>query len=406
MLALLFIATVFAACPSDDCGCSWANQGTCVTNPGPQDICWQTCCCPVLGEETYWSTVDGGDNGDSGNDGGNSGENDPDGWEGVAKTTRYWDCCKPSCSWNGKADIAAGFGPVRACLQDGSPADSNARSGCGGGGDPNVAGPSFACTDNQPWVEDGVLFAFAAGGAGDGDCCSCYELEFLDYSIGASSYQGQLHGERMVVQVTNTGGDLSSSHFDIQIPGGGFGIFNACVGDENPVPQFTGSPSEWGARYGGVAGKAQCGALPAVLQPGCEWRFDHFLNSDNPAVKYRKVRCPESLVAKSGCRLANEVDREVEGGAEPAPTANPTPPPSANEEPCEGFALGKIKRKGNRVPLESKKYSTCVECRDACADSSGTAVMYKESTGACKCYDGKRAKFHAKGRGWLVAMVA
>ena len=64
-----------------------------------------------------------------------------------------------------------------------------------------------------------------------------YELAFMKHSVDSngnictdcSSYTGQLYGQRMVVQVTNKGGDLSKAHFDIQIPGGGFGIFNGCA---------------------------------------------------------------------------------------------------------------------------------------------------------------------------------
>jgi len=32
----------------------------------------------------------------------------------------------------------------------------------------------------------------------------------------------------MIVQATNTGGDLGSNHFDLMIPGGGVGLFDGC----------------------------------------------------------------------------------------------------------------------------------------------------------------------------------
>jgi hypothetical protein len=68
-------------------------------------------------------------------------------------TTRYWDCCKSSCSWNGKGPVTA---PVTACQIDGTtPADVNAQSGCGGG-------PAFICTSNQPWaINDNLAYGFA-----------------------------------------------------------------------------------------------------------------------------------------------------------------------------------------------------------------------------------------------------
>lgn len=80
------------------------------------------------------------------------------------------------------------------------------------------------CNDNQPWeVNDNLSYGFAAasiaGKTEEGWCCSCYELTFTS---------GAVEGKKMVVQVTNTGGDLGSNHFDLQIPGGGVGIFNGC----------------------------------------------------------------------------------------------------------------------------------------------------------------------------------
>ena len=62
----------------------------------------------------------------------------------------------------------------------------------------------------------------------DFQCCECYELTFLDKSVdgegkvceGCSKYGGELAGSTMIVQVINSGGDLGSKQFDIQIPGG------------------------------------------------------------------------------------------------------------------------------------------------------------------------------------------
>lgn len=34
------------------------------------------------------------------------------GQSGSGKTTRYWDCCKPSCAWSGKAAVSH---PVNTC---------------------------------------------------------------------------------------------------------------------------------------------------------------------------------------------------------------------------------------------------------------------------------------------------
>ena len=73
----------------------------------------------------------------------------------VGVTTRYWDCCKPSCGWPGKASVSS---PVQTCAQDGvTPVSSNTRSGC------NTDGTAFACNNQQPWsVNDTLSYGFAA----------------------------------------------------------------------------------------------------------------------------------------------------------------------------------------------------------------------------------------------------
>ena len=54
------------------------------------------------------------------------------GSSGTGSTTRYWDCCKSSCSWPGKASVN---NPVDVCAKNGiTLLDSNTASGCGGGG--------------------------------------------------------------------------------------------------------------------------------------------------------------------------------------------------------------------------------------------------------------------------------
>ncbi|KAI9497831.1 RlpA-like double-psi beta-barrel-protein domain-containing protein-containing protein, partial [Zychaea mexicana] len=201
---------------------------------------------------------------------------------GDGSTTRYWDCCKASCSWPDKASVSS---PVSVCAADGvTLADANEQSGCNGGG-------GYMCTDNQPWeVNENLSYGFAAASiAGldeSGWCCGCYELTFTS---------GEIDGKKMVVQVTNTGGDLGSNHFDLQIPGGGVGIFNGCESQWN-------APSNgWGERYGGLNSASGCTDLPKQLQAGCEWRFNWFKNANNPSVSFKEVTCPSELTKKTGC---------------------------------------------------------------------------------------------------------
>jgi len=104
---------------------------------------------------------------------------------------------------------------------------------------------------------------------------------------------GPVAGKVMVVQSTSTGGDLGNNHFDLNIPGGGVGIFDGCT------PQFGGLPGE---RYGGISSRSQCDSFPDALKPGCYWRFDWFLNADNPNFTFERVQCPSELVARTGCK--------------------------------------------------------------------------------------------------------
>ncbi|WP_373371911.1 hypothetical protein [Archangium lansingense] len=197
---------------------------------------------------------------------------------------RRWDCCKPSGSWTGKADVNA---PVGACAKDGKTvlSDRNAQNACQGG-------PSYMCNKNQPWAADATRsYGFAAAalmGKKESDwLCGCYALKFTS---------GAVKGTTHVVQVIDTAGtDGKSNVFDLLIPGGGVGIFNGCQGQWN-------APADgWGARYGGVSSRSECAGLPADLQAGCNWRFDWFKNADNPTVSFRRVKCPKVITDRSQC---------------------------------------------------------------------------------------------------------
>jgi hypothetical protein len=89
---------------------------------------------------------------------------------GSGKSTRYWDCCKPSCSWKAKAAVNQ---PVFACDANGSRiSDPDVKSGCDGGS-------AYACADQSPWaVSNDLAYGFAAtalsGGTEASWCCACY----------------------------------------------------------------------------------------------------------------------------------------------------------------------------------------------------------------------------------------
>ncbi|KFY31178.1 hypothetical protein V493_01325, partial [Pseudogymnoascus sp. VKM F-4281 (FW-2241)] len=253
---------------------------------------------------------------------------------GNGKTTRYWDCCKPSCSWSDKASFSTG--PVETCDKNNNVlADVNAKSGCENGGS------AFMCGDQTPWaVSDSLAYGFAAvsiaGGTEASWCCACYELTFTS---------GPVSGKKMIVQATNTGGDLGSNHFDINMPGGGFGIFNGCT------PQY-GTPSTgWGEQYGGISSRSQCDAFPAALKAGCNWRFDWFKNADNPAVSFKSVACPRALTNKTGCVRSD--DSPI--GDANVPTAGANVPAASSKVPT---ASSKVPTPDANVPAASSKVPT------------------------------------------------
>lgn len=120
---------------------------------------------------------------------------------GSGTTTRYWDCCKPSCAWPGKATLLSGSTPVTTCDISNNPlTDANAASGCDGG-------TSYQCSNESPWaVSDDLSYGYAAvniaGGSEASWCCACYELTFTS---------GPVDGKKMIVQATNTGSDLAGN---------------------------------------------------------------------------------------------------------------------------------------------------------------------------------------------------
>jgi len=175
-----------------------------------------------------------------------------------------------------------------------------------------------SCTSNHPFVvNDGLSMGFAAaavtGGhhlTGDTNCGQCYELVFV-----ASQHPGSpnawggaapgLVGRRMIVQVTNIGEDVDGNHsFDLQIPGAGLGSRSTgCVAQ---FPGYSVSDFDCGRRYGGCKSRSGCSRLPPALQAGCTWRYDWLQwleeggQTNNPYVKFRRVKCPLQLTEISG----------------------------------------------------------------------------------------------------------
>lgn len=214
------------------------------------------------------------------------------GWVTGTYTTTYWDCCKPSCSWPGKGTLGK---PVRSCHADGSTAGVNERSACEAGG---TAG---ACVDNTPWqVSAKLSYGFAAaavsgssGLTGDDNCGQCYAIRFRT-------------GHTHVIQVTNIGYDVRGDHsFDLMVPGGGRGIFK----DGCDTLHGRGTNADCGRLYGGCQSRSACRQLAPYFRRGCRWRYSWLgeaSRSGNPRVRFRRVRCPKALVARSRTVAADD----------------------------------------------------------------------------------------------------
>ena len=212
-------------------------------------------------------------------------------------TTRYWDCCKPSCGW--KANAAQnGKQPTRSCGSDGSAVVGvDTQSACSGGS-------AYQCYSFAPWsVSSTLSYGYAATGGRNGNCGKCFQLDFT--GTGDNAGASALSSKTMIVQAINIGGDVASTQFDLLIPGGGVGAFNACSNQWGTT--------NLGAQYGGFLTSCNytntscvedyCtkvfGSKPTLLA-GCQWFTGWFSAASNPKIKYAEVACPAEINSKSG----------------------------------------------------------------------------------------------------------
>ena len=265
--------------------------------------------------------------------------------------TRYWDACKPHCSWlkessndKTRADTSsneaflADFGTARNCnihdvevptftLGDVSKAwfgYNGTRSACGEEKEKGV----FTCTDMAPIaVNDTLSYAYVAGTA-DSKCGKCYHLQYdghfaneMENNPPRETHKA-LKGKHMIVMASNIGMDvaggnpnLPAGQFDLMVPGGGVGAFDALT-----TQVKKGSDFNWGAGFGGFLTECQnqlgydatlaayqtcikdmCDAafgdagFPNLLR-GCHWFADWYMAADNPTYYIEEVECPQYLI--------------------------------------------------------------------------------------------------------------
>jgi hypothetical protein len=218
--------------------------------------------------------------------------------------------------------MPSGVSPINSCSASNTPlSNANTQSSCNGGG-------AYMCQGLAPYaVNDTLSYGYAATSNGD-VCGRCYQLQFSGASHNAGSDPGSqaLAGKTMIVQAINVGYDVGGGQFDLLVPGGGVGAFNACSS------QWGVSNDELGAQYGGFLTKCKqqlgygaslssyksCVAQQCTnvferrgltdLAAGCRWFVDWFQAADNPSLKYKEVPCPAALTSESGMNRASRND--------------------------------------------------------------------------------------------------
>ena len=227
------------------------------------------------------------------------------GASGSGWATRYWDCCKPHCSW----PEHAGGNYSKQCTNKGKSENTNWGDGsiCSGGS-------QMTCTSQIPFTIDGctdMAFAFAAVPAANGGSCGkCFQLTF----DGTGKYSNdanikKLKGKKLIIMATNVGGDVQQGQFDIMIPGGGVGIFNGCssMGWGSQGDQYGGllSECEKESNYKATKYKSclteKCNksfANDAEAKKGCLFLADWMGAAGNPNHNYVEVECPQVLKDK------------------------------------------------------------------------------------------------------------
>jgi hypothetical protein len=211
-----------------------------------------------------------------------SGEGLPNVSGGDGHATRYWDCCQTHCSQ---------FDGQR-CGQDGTSGTGDSNSACNGGG-------SFACYSEAPYAISECL-SYGHVAKASADCGGCYRIQFTGQGEYNDNDPGSklIAGKQMIVKVSNTGSDVGGNQFDLMIPGGGVGQFNACSRQWGT--------NDLGAQYGGFLTdctgshadkkecvRQQCSKIPeGDAREGCLWFVDWFQVADNPKFTSEQTNCP------------------------------------------------------------------------------------------------------------------
>ncbi len=235
--------------------------------------------------------------------------------------SRYWDCCKPHCSWSDHTRKLA----ATCDINNNEITTAGTTSGCRSGGQ------AYTCYSHVPFaVCENLAYGFAAVPAGSDECGKCFKIQFDGGKHGphaARHTERAIGGKMMIVMASNIGHDVDddTGQFDLMIPGGGLGAFEGGCAVQWGVD--AGEESLVGKRYGGFAGycegklgpstnwqftmndmkncvRKMCNTLfdPEIyperrdLWEGCIWYVDWMHAANNPTFTYQEVPCPQELI--------------------------------------------------------------------------------------------------------------
>lgn len=249
-------------------------------------------------------------------------------------SSRYWDACKPHCSWLSSVDTTseetykAGLTVARNCnihdvevpaftlghaVQQYWMGYEGTNSACVN----ENAGGTYTCTDMAPiQVNENLSYGYVAapGDQFGGGCGKCFHLQFNggNHANDVKATHKALKGKHMIVMASNIGYDVEEGQYDMLVPGGGVGAFNA-LSMQIGVPA-----SGLGANGGGFLTECQqslgwdntveayqecvikkCDEVfkdwPNLLR-GCKWYAEWYMAADNPTYNWEEVECPQYLV--------------------------------------------------------------------------------------------------------------
>jgi hypothetical protein len=265
-----------------------------------------------------------------------------EGAPGVKKgwASRYWDGCKPHCSWLHHIGNPKPWAVAKTCdinnkeittyyrhpdWNDYYTGYLGVQSSCEGG-------TAYSCFDMAPIaINDTLAYGFAAIDPGIAKCGTCYQLEFDGDWYNKPGMPRPTHvaikGKKMIVMASNVGG-VEYNQFDILIPGGGVGDFDSFskqlgIKKEDLGVQFGGLLSNClnngmnvilglkgndairdGSHRATLEQWQEClrrecnrvfGNKNKTLLNGCLWHVNWFMAADNPSLYYKEVDCPKYL---------------------------------------------------------------------------------------------------------------